>query len=106
MASPSATETWYYVRDRQKVGPVSWPQLRDLAAQGQLRPEDMVLRDGAVRWAPAAAVAGLFDVDETLVRTDAGQPDRGNGAAALPSAPGGPSPTIDMTWAAGKAEPS
>jgi hypothetical protein len=34
--------------------------MRQLAAAGQLRPEDMVLREGQQRWVQAASVRGLF----------------------------------------------
>jgi WD40 repeat protein len=60
MPTLSPNQVWYYVRDRKKVGPVPWHHLRELAAGGRLRPEDMVLADGTTRWAQAQSVAGLF----------------------------------------------
>jgi hypothetical protein len=51
---------WYVARNKQKLGPYSTAQLRQLAAAGQLRPEDMVLREGHKQWSKAGAVPGLF----------------------------------------------
>ncbi len=50
---------WYYTRDRQQMGPVAWSELVDLAESGQLRPNDLVWRDGMPDWAPARS-QGLF----------------------------------------------
>jgi WD40 repeat protein/tetratricopeptide (TPR) repeat protein len=52
---------WFYVRAKQKVGPVPLAELRARAEAGELRPADMVLAEGARRWVAAAAVPGLFD---------------------------------------------
>ena len=41
---------WYYARDHKKVGPLTWEQLRHLAATGLLTPSDMLLRDGESEW--------------------------------------------------------
>lgn len=52
---------WYVSRDNKtRTGPHSLDQLRELAAAGQLRPEDMVLPAGERRWAPAGSIDGLF----------------------------------------------
>jgi WD40 repeat protein/serine/threonine protein kinase/tetratricopeptide (TPR) repeat protein len=51
---------WYYARDRRRVGPVSLQQLRELAAAGELWPEDMLLPEGARQWIAADSVPGLF----------------------------------------------
>lgn len=52
--------SWYYSQNRQRIGPFSWPQLQQLAAQGQLKPENMVLQEGAQKWQEARSVPGLF----------------------------------------------
>src|SRR5947208_656930 len=57
---------WYYARDRQKVGPLVWEHLHRLAASGQLRPGDMVLREGSKRWVLAGSLAELFLTDGTV----------------------------------------
>lgn len=53
---------WYYTRDgKQKIGPLTTAQLRELARSGQLLPSDMVKREGMPKWEQAAHVKGLFD---------------------------------------------
>jgi serine/threonine protein kinase len=66
MATQHDVQAWYYIRDRKKVGPVPWENLRDLAAAGLLRPADMVLPDGRTHWMQALAVEGLFPLPNTL----------------------------------------
>lgn len=52
---------WYYSAAGQPAqGPVSSAQLKNLAQKGQLLPQDLVWRDGASDWLPAARVKGLF----------------------------------------------
>ncbi len=55
-----ATDAWYYAHNRQRIGPVSFAQMRELAASGRLQPTDMVLREGTRQWVPAGAVEGLL----------------------------------------------
>jgi hypothetical protein len=52
--------SFFYTVNRQKVGPVPLFHLRRLASAGQLRPADMVLREGARTWVEAGTVADLF----------------------------------------------
>lgn len=51
---------WFYAREAVQFGPVGTGQLRQLAAAGQLAPEDLVWREGMADWAPASRVRGLF----------------------------------------------
>lgn len=44
---------WYYARNNQQVGPVSDADMQRLAEEGQLRPGDLVWRDGLAEWVPA-----------------------------------------------------
>jgi hypothetical protein len=60
MSSVLERQTWYYVSDKKKVGPVPRAHLQELADDGRLLPEDMVLAEGGTHWMPAQAVAGLF----------------------------------------------
>ncbi len=66
MATQQDSQTWYYIRDRKKLGPVAWEHLRELAATGQLNPDDMVLCDGTNRWKEAVSIADLFSHQATL----------------------------------------
>jgi hypothetical protein len=58
-AVPTVIGNWFYARGKQKVGPHSFDELRRLAASGLLAAADMVLREGAQKWAPAGTVPGL-----------------------------------------------
>src|SRR5947209_3540347 len=52
---------WYYTPDnRERLGPVTPEQLRQLACSGTIRPEHMVMQEGVGKWVPAAQVKGLF----------------------------------------------
>ncbi len=51
---------WYYARNKQRVGPVSFAELQRLVAVGQFQPTDMVLQEGSQKWVLAATVNGLF----------------------------------------------
>jgi hypothetical protein len=51
---------WYFARHKQKLGPFSWGQLRQMAAFGLLERADHVLQEGTTRWREASEVEGLF----------------------------------------------
>lgn len=55
------SEDWYYVRDGQRVGPVSAGELKRLADVGELAPASMVSRKGLGKWVTAVSVKGLCD---------------------------------------------
>jgi WD40 repeat protein len=50
---------WFYARNRQKVGPLTLTQLRELLASGEVSRQDMVLRHGSGKWMQASAVPEL-----------------------------------------------
>ncbi|MEN6406767.1 MAG: DUF4339 domain-containing protein [Thermoguttaceae bacterium] len=52
---------WYFARGTKQVGPVSAAELKRLAGVGELRPQDLVWREGLAEWAPARSVRGLFE---------------------------------------------
>jgi hypothetical protein len=54
---------WYFAQHKQRLGPFSWNQLRQLAAFGLLKRTDHVLEEGTPRWREASAVQGLFPRD-------------------------------------------
>lgn len=54
------SEQWYYTRNKQQQGPVTFDQLKQLAAAGQLLPTDMVWKEGLPQWLAASGVSGLF----------------------------------------------
>jgi hypothetical protein len=52
---------WYYTLDnRERLGPVTNEQLRQLALDGSISPDCMVVAEGGEKWIPAAKVKGLF----------------------------------------------
>ena len=51
---------WYYTQQGQRLGPVSDGQIKDLAANGQLKPSDLVWRKGMEKWIAANGINGLF----------------------------------------------
>src|SRR5262245_34290869 len=51
---------WFLARGKQKIGPLSAAELRGLAGRGELTPSDLVLVEGASRWAPAGEDPELF----------------------------------------------
>ncbi|MBY0228791.1 MAG: GYF domain-containing protein [Gemmataceae bacterium] len=53
-------DAWYIARDKQKAGPFTYAQLRDLADRDELRPSAMILQHGAATWVPAGSIRGLF----------------------------------------------
>ncbi len=54
------TDEWYYSCDREQHGPVTRATLGELAEAGELRPSDLVWKDGMAEWAAAFRVRGLF----------------------------------------------
>src|SRR5262249_13532045 len=56
---PVEGREWYYVKDRQKIGPVSAREGAALLAVGELAPEDMVLRAGTQKWLALHSVPDL-----------------------------------------------
>jgi len=54
---------WFYARDNRQQGPVSALELKQLAQTGQLKPDDLVWREGMGDWLPAGKVKGLFEED-------------------------------------------
>jgi hypothetical protein len=51
---------WYYARNDQQFGPVSAGELKQLAAAGQLTPDDLLWREGMDAWTTAVNLRGLF----------------------------------------------
>lgn len=51
---------WYVAKNKQRVGPFGFSQLRALAVRGGLLPSDMVWQEGAPRWVRASSLPGLF----------------------------------------------
>ncbi|MGD9723815.1 MAG: DUF4339 domain-containing protein [Pirellulales bacterium] len=51
---------WYYARNDQPLGPVSAGELKQLAEAGELKPDDLLWREGMDEWTTAVNLRGLF----------------------------------------------
>ena len=78
-------QAWYYARGTDRVGPLSRAPLRERAAGGGLRREDLVWADGMPQWVPAGSRPELFG-------PDAGPAPVAAVAVPAPPAGGNPSP--------------
>jgi hypothetical protein len=55
-------EAWFYSRDGQRLGPVSFAELQAMAQQSGLDPRlDMVWTQGMATWQAAGEIQGLFE---------------------------------------------
>lgn len=53
---------WFYTREGERLGPVSFEDLRKKASQGELNPRlDMAWTQGQSEWKPAGEIEGLFE---------------------------------------------
>ncbi len=50
---------WYYSNEGQRLGPISFEELKSQVGQGRLGPDDLVWREGWSEWLPASRVNGL-----------------------------------------------
>ncbi|MES2995566.1 MAG: DUF4339 domain-containing protein [Verrucomicrobiota bacterium] len=58
----SAAAHWFYTREGEKMGPVSFPDLITEAREGRVNPRlDMVWSEGMDAWRPAGEIDGLFE---------------------------------------------
>jgi hypothetical protein len=71
---PAAEVEWHYQAMGQKVGPVAFAELAELAAAGFITPDVLVRKGSEGEWVPAETVKGLFD---------GGSPAGGEGNAAM-----------------------
>ena len=53
-------DQWFYMKGGHRFGPVTPRILRSLAQGGEVRPTDLVSREGSGTWVDAARVKGLF----------------------------------------------
>ena len=45
---------WFYSQDGVRRGPVSSTELRQLAREGVLKPQDLLWKEGMAEWLPAS----------------------------------------------------
>jgi hypothetical protein len=51
---------WFIARDRNKFGPYSSEQMKEMANAHQLLPSDMTLEEGTAKWVPASQIPAFF----------------------------------------------
>jgi tetratricopeptide (TPR) repeat protein len=52
---------WYYARNKQKFGPLTETQLKELVRSGELSATDMVWKQGMAKWMQVSQVEGLIE---------------------------------------------
>lgn len=60
---------WFYAKNGERHGPMPSDKLRSLARSGDLRPADLVWREGMEDWAEARTVKGLFAAPAPVTAT-------------------------------------
>jgi len=51
---------WYYAQNGEKQGPISSSELKRLASEGRLSPDDLVWREDMAEWRAAGSIKGMF----------------------------------------------
>jgi hypothetical protein len=64
---------WFYAKGDKHAGPVNSAELKRLATVGELKPDDLVWREGMADWTVARNVRGLFDEEPKPAGAAAGQ---------------------------------
>lgn len=71
----TSQDAWFFTQEGEKIGPVTFSDLRAKAAEGGLRPRlDMVWCQGMAEWKPAGEVEGLFERKAPEVRESLAPP--------------------------------
>lgn len=98
-------DQWFYKRGGVKTGPLSFGDLRRLAASGGLTPEDQIWKEGTFGWVPAGSVKALFNATgQTQTPSPTARSESGGLAerspisparqAAAPGHQSGPAPSV------------
>ena len=75
-------ELWYFTRNGQPMDPIPAAELKRMAAAGDLKPTDLVWKEGMPNWVKASAAKGLFDNPiATATSSDGGMSARASSAA-------------------------
>ena len=65
-------DSWYVVKNGNRRGPFTSAQVRQMVATGELKPTDMLWKDGMANWIQASSVTELF----AAIQPDDGMPPR------------------------------
>lgn len=97
-------EEWYYVRDGKQQGPVRLENLRDMAAAGELKPDDKVWCRSMTDWTPAREVDGILptgpanQADESLDEGETGADSSSTGEIEPGSEPIDVGPIVSRSF--------
>lgn len=72
---------WYFARGNKQMGPVSSVEMKRRANAGELRPDDLVWREGLAEWTLARNVHGLFDPESNRAGAAESAPAEGGASA-------------------------
>jgi len=86
---------WFYAKGDKHSGPVNSVELKRLATAGEIKPDDLVWREGMAEWTVARNVRGLFEEDAKPANTGAGAPPKLIDPVPMPAA--APTPTVVAT---------
>lgn len=93
---------WYcrLVSTGQAIGPITGRDLKNLAEQGQVGPQDMVAQSADGPWYPASQVRGLFAVAQPLSVSSTAVRNAGSAIPASPTSEGSPAVASPPAYAA------
>ncbi len=72
---------WYLAKKKQRVGPFTTEQLRQMLSAGMIQHTDMLLEEGQPRWQEAGTIEGIWSQAEPLV---ANPPSKSNAEGRYP----------------------
>src|SRR5262249_6716663 len=82
---------WYYIHDRERVGPVTLGRLRRRARSGRIQSDDLVWKPGLREWKRAAEVGGRSGRDRLAAM-------RGGGGSSGPRKDSGHRGSVHRLW--------
>ena len=86
----SARDVWFFSRDGQQSGPLTYRDLKEKADEGVLRPRtDLIWKEGMAEWRPIGEIEGLFERQPLVKPEPAAEPYKGGAVAQDPAQPGG-----------------
>lgn len=98
MTQQQKPQQWYANVNGVQYGPFDVAQMRGMAAEGRVGPEDLVWAEGMASWTPAKSVGGLYGQAVPVAPIGApapaaalhyyGPPGPGAGVCSLPDDPG------------------
>ena len=89
------SQEWYYSSGGERLGPVGSRELKSLASSGDLRPDDLVWKEGMGEWQPASKLKKLFPPAESRPEPVRFEEVGAAPPSLPPTAEGRPAPTTE-----------